>query len=250
MTVTGLAGMLNITSLKPELTPPPEIFAGSPASFRVRLHNCKSIFPSFLIQVEIPAGEKIIFPLIAAGKTAEATLPLNFPERGLRGVEKITVSSSFPVNFFTRLWSIPVKEQFLIFPSMLKTMDHCAESVSTGANGISARERGIDGELERIFEYSGREPLRMIHWKLSARGDSLLVKDLGRQSAPPLLINPDSISGLTTEERISGAAWLVRRWARERPVGLQLGGKIIPPAIGRHHTLFLLGELALYKKPT
>ena len=33
-----------------------------------------------------------------------------------------------------------------------------------------------------LLAYSGREPLRLIHWKLSARGDDLLVKEFGRQS--------------------------------------------------------------------
>ena len=247
MSVTGLAGMRNIANLKPELTPPSEIFAGSPATFRVRLHNHKTFFPSFLIILKTPAGEKIVFPFIAAGKIAEATILLTFPERGSRGIEKITINSPFPVNFFTRSWTVPVKEQFLIFPALLKAVADSPESDATGASGILARDRGVDGELERIAEYSGSEPLRMIHWKLSARGDSLLVKDFGSQAATPLLINPDLISGLTIEERISGAAWLVRHWANRRPVGVQLEGKIIPPATGKHHALHLLSELALYK---
>jgi uncharacterized protein (DUF58 family) len=172
---------------------------------------------------------------------------LTFPERGFRGVESITISSPFPVNFFTRSWTVPVTEQFLIFPALVKAAADSAEMNQTGTGGIVTRERGVDGELERIAEYSGSEPLRMIHWKLSARGENLLVKDFGRQMDAPLLINPDCISGHTFEERISAAAWLVRHWANKRAVGLQLEDKIIPPATGKHHALHLLSELALYK---
>jgi uncharacterized protein (DUF58 family) len=86
----------------------------------------------------------------------------------------------------------------------------------------------------------------MIHWKLSARVDDLLVKEFGRQSAPPLVIDPQKLAGNTLEERISQAAWLVRRKVHERPVGLCLEGRIIPPASGRIHGALLLKELALY----
>lgn len=246
MSVTGLAGMRNLAALRPQLLPPAEIFAGTAATFKVRLKNTKTFLPSFLILLKTPVGEQSTFPLIAAGKTAEAFLLLTFPERGWQGIGKITISSPFPVNFFIRSWSVAVTEQFLIFPALLKTAAGSSEHHKAGSNGTVARERGLDGELERIAEYSGSEPLRMIHWKLSARGENLLVKDFGRQTATPLLINPDTISGITVEERISGAAWLVRRWAKERPVGLQLGDKIIPPAMGKHHALQLLGELAVY----
>jgi uncharacterized protein (DUF58 family) len=86
----------------------------------------------------------------------------------------------------------------------------------------------------------------MIHWKLSARVDDLLVKEFGRQSVPPLVIDPDKLAGATGEERISQAAWLVRHKVCERPVGLCLGGRTIPPASGRSHGALLLKELALY----
>ena len=108
------------------------------------------------------------------------------------------------------------------------------------------RDRGQDGELERIAAYSGREPLRVIHWKLSARGDDLLVKEFGRQTTPPLVIDLDSLTGSTLEERISQAAWLVRRWVSQRPVGLCCGNRTIPPASGRVQGALLLKELALY----
>jgi uncharacterized protein (DUF58 family) len=86
----------------------------------------------------------------------------------------------------------------------------------------------------------------MVHWKLSARGDDLLVKEFGRHSVPPLVIELEKLAGDTLEERISRAAWLVRRTMHERPVGLRLGGTTIPPSSGRGHAARLLKELALY----
>ena len=104
----------------------------------------------------------------------------------------------------------------------------------------------MSGELERIYPYSGSEPLRMIHWKHSARSHDFLVKGFGRSVVAPLVIDLDALPGQGVEERLSRAAWLVQRWVRERPVGLMLGGRVLPAGMGKQHGLKLLKELAVY----
>ena len=177
---------------------------------------------------------------------AEATVSLQFPRRGPASLGTITISSSFPVDFFTRYWTFSSDDECVVFPRLVAGQASVVGREQRQIGTATSREQGLDGELERIAAYSGREPLRLIHWKLSARGDDLLVKGFGRQTAPPLVIELDSIAGNTLEERISRAAWLVRRWVHQRPVGLCLGGRTIPPASGRFHGALLLKDLALY----
>lgn len=246
MSITGLAGMINLKGLAPELLPPVEIFAGSATPFRLRLHNEKQRLPSFLIRVECENGQGVTLPVVPHASTIETAVSLTFPRRGFARIGTIRISSPFPVNFFTRFWSFSMDDEFIVYPRLMQgsAVGDGPETRRTGSS--TRRNRGQDGELERIAGYSGREPLRMIHWKLSARVDDLLVKEFGRQSAPPLLIDPEKLAGTTLEERISQAAWLVRRKVQERPVGLCLGGRTIPPASGRKHGALLLKELALY----
>ena len=116
----------------------------------------------------------------------------------------------------------------------------------TAAGAGLRRDPGLSGELERISPYSGSEPLRMIHWKLSARSHDLLVKGFGRSVAAPLVIDLNLLAGEGIEERLSRAAWLVQRWVRERPVGIRLGDRVLPPGTGTQHGLMLLKELALH----
>ncbi len=246
MSITGLAGMVNLKGLTPQLLPPAEIFAGCPTPFRLRLHNEKQRLPSFLIRVECADGQGVLLPVISHATVAEAAVSLTFPRRGFARVGMVRISSPFPVNFFTRFWSFSMDDQVVVYPRLIQgaAIGDGPEARQTGS--LTRRDRGQDGELERIAAYSGREPLRMIHWKLSARLDDLLVKEFGCQSAPPLIIDPDKLAGGTLEERISQAAWLVRRKVHERPVGLCLDGRTIPPASGRTHGALLLKELALY----
>jgi len=245
MSVTGLTGMLNIKRLTPELLPPEELFAGVPATFRLRVRNAKRYLPAFLVRLECIGGPGVTIPLVPRSGAAEGNVTLTFPRRGWAAVDAITVSSPFPVNFFTRWWTFHLEERFVVFP-------HLGRGPATGDGrerqhpGSTTRlSRGLEGELERISDYSGAEPLRMIHWKLSARSDELLVKEFGRAAAQPLVIDLDALPG-GVEERLSRAAGLVRRWSGERPVGLKLRDRAIPAEAGHRHELHLLTELALY----
>jgi uncharacterized protein (DUF58 family) len=248
MSVTGMAGMLNLKGLTPQLLPPEEIFANSPAFFHLKLHNTKPHIPSFLIRLECQGGKTAVIPLVPPGESVLTTMGLTFLRRGETRVTSITISSPFPVNFFTRYWTISLDTSFVVFPHPLPGVAG-GDDQGAGCLGSSVQlARGLDGELERIYGYSGREPLRMIHWKLSARGDELLVKEYGRQAMSPLVIDLEKQPGHTLEERLSTAAWLVKRWALLRPVGLILAGRGIPAEVGHRHAIHLLTELALYDR--
>lgn len=248
MSVTGMAGMLNLKGLTPRLLPPEEIFANSPASFRLELHNAKSHIPSFLIRLECPGGKAVSMPLIPPGESVFSSMGFTFLRRGETQVTSITISSPFPVSFFTRYWTVRLDSSFVVFPRLVPG---AASGDAHGAERLGSNvqlARGLDGELERVYGYSGCEPLRMIHWKLSARGDDLLVKEFGRQAMSPLIIDVEKQAGRTLDERLSTAAWLVKRWVLLRPVGLKLADRCIPAAAGHRHAIHLLTELALYDR--
>lgn len=246
MSVTGLAGMYNIKGLRPELVPPDEVFAGIPAPFGLRVRNGKRYLPSFLIRLECQSGQALVFPVVPQQSTREGNIMLLFKQRGTATPGRFTISSTYPVGFFRRYWVFENSTSFPVFPHPLATSHPAGGDGSQRFGSALRRERGIDGELERIDPYSGAEPLRMIHWKLSARSPDFLVKGFGRQSSPPLLIDPARLPGKDLEERLSRAAWLVRRWVRERPVGLLLGDRLIPAGCGKNHGRTLLTELARY----
>lgn len=246
MSVTGVAGMLNLKGLTPEIIPPDEVFAGTPAHFSVRISNRKRLIHSFLIRLECSGCQQVVLPLIARRGTVSTIAGFTFSERGRMNLSRLTLSSPFPVGFFTRYWSFDLDTSFVVFPRLQPCSAAGGESGERKRGMDASLARGLDGELERISAYTGREPLRMIHWKLSARSDELLVKEFGRQAAQPLVIDPDRQPGRNLEERISIAAWLVKQWVAKRPVGLVLDGRVIPAEAGHRHGLRLLTELALY----
>lgn len=246
MAITGYAGMTNIKGIIPELLPPDELFADSPAAFRVLLRNTKKQIPSFLLQLTSTHNHTVMVPFINAGETFETTINLIFQQRGRNRVGEIRVSSPFPVNFFTRYWNFQLNTLYMVYPRLLPLNFSEGQDGSERTGFVARKIRGHDGELESIRGYSGNEPLRSVHWKLSARSEELLVKEFGSQLAPPLVIRPESLAGADIEEQISHAAWLVRQRVMVQPVGMVLGDQTIPPASGRRQCALLLTELALY----
>ena len=246
MSVTGLAGMYNIKKMIPDLHPPEEVFAGIPAPFRLSVQNTKRSLPSFLIRIECLTGQALIFPVVLQNAASDGIVLFTFNLRGRVPLGRITISSPYPVGFFTRYWSYEIGGTVTVFPRPVTTDPGGSGEESPATGSGLRRERGMSGELERIYPYSGSEPLRMIHWKHSARSHDFLVKGFGRSVVAPLVIDLDALPGQGIEERLSRAAWLVQRWVRERPVGLLLGGRVLPAGMGKQHGLKLLKELAVY----
>lgn len=248
MSITGLAGMYNINKLIPDLRPPDELFAGQPAQFQVSIQNNRKYLPSFLVSLTASNESTQLFPLLAPQSLTTGFITLTFPQRGSHSIGRLTISSPYPVGFFTRYWTYEISREIVVFPSLLQAAIPYADEQTITIGAALQRSAGTNGELERIYPYSGAEPLRMIHWKHSARSQDLLVKGFGSYVAAPLLLSLDDLEGEGIEERLSHAAWLITRWVTVRPVGLIIAGRTIKPAGGYRHGLQLLRELALYDR--
>lgn len=248
MSVTGYAGMANLQRLSVELTPPAEVYAGQPATFTLRISNRKRHFPSFLLSF-FCNGASASLPHLQANTSVELPCELSFAERGRTRLTSVLVSSPFPVNFFVRSWRLQLDCELLVYPRLVPCVGQGGDDRGTHVAEGRREQRGSAGELERIVDYTGRESLRQIHWKLSARSEEFKVKEHRAAAAEPLLIDLDELSG-SLEERISCGAWMVHHWALDRPVGLRLGGQAIPPLVGRSQMHHLLAALALYGNPS
>lgn len=245
MAVSGLLGQQNLQRLEVRVSPGHEIYAASPSPVEVELINQRHWLPAFLICVEVADGQ-VLFPLVPAGEKQRQTLLLTFPERGCQPLPETGITSRFPINFFIRSRGFQLERQLLVYPKPLRA------TLPGGAGGKRQARRddlpqpGIDGELRSIDSYRGGEPLKSIHWKLSARHDDYKVKRLNRLGAPSLLLDFSEIPG-TVEEKLSRCTYLINHCFRQqRAVGLLLPARKFPPAQGAAQRHKLLAELALY----
>ncbi len=245
MAVSGWLGRNNLARLQLAVRLSEEIYDGVETLVSVRLHNRQRWLPACLLQLTFE-GSQAGCSLLARGEGVRLSLAVTFRGRGVRSLQAIRVSSSFPINFFVRSLDLPVFEEILVFPRPRPVPLPAA--VRQGLfQGDLAADKGYEGDLTRICDYRGGESLKLIHWKMTARQDQLMVKELSSLAAPPLVIDPLRLPGKNLEERLAGACWLVKALGRSgRSIGLQLDRRRIPPACGRQHQLRLLGALARY----
>ncbi len=245
MTLSGILGWLNIRGLDVRLDVPDEVYRGLDTLVTVRLANRRRL-PSFLLKVKF-YGTTVDFHLLDRGGEEKRSVVVKFPERGRTHITAAEICSPFPVNFFVRCIRCAVDRHVVVFPApapcpVAENVAHAAES-----GLLPAVAKGYEGEMAKISDYSGGEPLKLIHWRLSARHGSLKVKELTATAQEPVVLDVETLAGRSLEGNLSCAVFLVNRLIRmNRPVGLRLRDRLIAPAASRPHRLRLLTELAVY----
>ncbi len=245
MAISGLLGQQNLQRLDLHFFPDNELYAASPSRVEIELSNLHCWLPAFLIQVSLADGQ-VLFPLLPAGEKQRRTLSLSLPARGYHPLPVPRISSRFPINFFIRSKGFQIEQQLLVFPRPLPGELPAGDGKSHPARLNHHPQPGIDGELRSIDAYREGDPLKAIHWKLSARHEDLVVKRLNRLGAPSLMLDLAKIPG-SDEEKLSRCTYLVNHFlAKQQAVGLSLPDRTYPPALGAAQRYKLLTELALY----
>jgi len=245
MAISGVLGRSNLFGLELRAELSDEIYAGIETLVIIRLRNRRRWLPACLLRLAVAGGAAACPVLLPRGEV-HLPLPATFPRRGIQPLGDIRVSSPFPITFFVRSIALPLATAVVVFPTPRPAPRPGGEETRS-LPGEAWSGKGYEGELSRIGDYRGSEPMKMIHWKLTARHGRLMVKELSAATAPPLVIDLEQLPGRGPEERLEAASWLITRASRAgRPVGLQLEGGTIPAASGRRHKLHLLGALARY----
>lgn len=247
MAVTGVLGWLNLRGLSAQVQLPDEVYAGTTTAVSVRLENRKKLLPSFLIDVALSSGS-VWFLMLQPRRPESESIFLTFSSRGRRSLPSATISSRFPVNFFIRYTRLDLPATFTVFPAPRPLGLFLQGGKPETGEAVAAAAPGYEGDLTKISDYRGGEPLKLIHWRLSAKHEVFKVKELSATAGEPLTLELDRIPGRDLEQRLCACSYLVNRLVKGgRQVGLRLGEKVIAPAAPtRAHRLKLLGELAVY----
>lgn len=248
MSVSGILGWLNIRGLSVRVDLPDEVYRGVETLVTVRLVNGKRTVPSFLLKVRL-LGEEVDFDLVGNASEGSGSFVFRFRERGEQVIAAGEIVSPFPINFFIRSRRVELHRRLTVFPAPLPCPLPAGCDGTERSGALADHAKGYEGEVAKIADYSGAEPLKLVHWRLSAKHGELKVKELTATSQEPVLLDLAMMPGETLEENLSCAAFLVNRLiTRNRRVGLKLRERLLPPAASRDHRLRLLSELARYGK--
>lgn len=250
MVMSGLCGHRNLAGLRIKVLPSQELFAQTPGRIRLQVENHHRYLPRFLLKLTMDTGMGMptsLLPAITAGGAEVVSMSVTLPQRGQQALPSVKVQSGFPVNFFIRFCVFELQQQVLVFPSPLPSELPLSEAIHQQAILIRGALTGGDGDLRNVDDYRPGDPMKAIHWKLSARHQELKTRRFLQQAAPSVILDPERLPG-SLEERLGRCTYLVESLSRQnRAVGLLLKDRQIPPGIGRQHRLRLLGALALYE---
>jgi len=245
MAVSGIFGLRNLQKLELSIRFPDEIYCDIPAQLTLQLCSRRSSLPHYLLTLRLH-GAETDFTLLSPSTRSEAKIPVTFHQRGRVIITRAAVTSPFPVNFFVRSNLLDLNETCLVFPKPLPLPGELSREVRNESGITTQRMKGSSGEAESIGLYTETEPLKQIHWKLTARHDELLVKELAVESGRPVIIELDMLPG-GIEARLCHAAHIINsQMAAGRAVGLKTGANTISPGVSRSHRLTMLAELATY----
>lgn len=249
MSVSGLLGHWNLKKLQITLEPPDEIYDGLETLVRIQVINRRRWLAAFLLELSFNDSyqQRGHIALLSRHERRGVGVPATFIGRGEHGQHRLTISSTFPINFFIRHRHLDIHQPITVFPRPVACRNSSERDAQQTQGAQETHVRGYEGDISRIGDYLGGEPLKMIHWKLSARHDSLKIKELSAHQQPPVEIDLLSLPGHNLEQQLRCAAFLINDlMLRHQPVGLAFATQRIAPGLGPAHKIRLLKELARY----
>ncbi len=247
MGISGIFGKINLSKIDVTIKIPEEIYAGIPAPIKVELKNNKKFFPVILAKIKIFDKDKIFLSVDKKSKDS-IFIELKFNKRGIYNLEKISICSVFPFNFFTRCRNLQKNVQFLVFPKAKPCKILSDEGNTKEKKGEKfSNKTGYENELISIRNYKIGDPLKYISWKATAKTDKLKTKELSSSSFNPVLIDFNEIPANNLEEKISCTTFLILDFYKKGvPVGLKIDKTVYKPDLSKNHKIKLLKELAKY----
>ena len=117
--------------------------------------------------------------------SAELNWPVDTSKRGLRLAGPTVLEATDPLGIRRKVFATREQSSVLIVPKV--TPLEVPEVFDIGQDDAESRIRGADA-FESLREYVTGDPLKLIHWKASARAGELMVKRTVDTHVPRLLV--------------------------------------------------------------
>jgi uncharacterized protein (DUF58 family) len=244
---------LHLTGIGPE-----EVYAGQPALFGAVLANRKQRLTSYSVTVELltpgahaleSSSRFIYFRRVEAGTERLATWEETLPRRGRHRLTGVRITTGFPFGLFVKAGRPALADEVLVFPRVRPLTADSLRRLGD-AGDAAARRRGRGSDLYDLRGYRSGDDPRFIHWRSSAKSDTLMVREHEADTSHDtrlVLVGRGVPGSEALEVALSEAASLAVALTRAG-AGVELRGAdcFVPLGHGRPHLRHVLAALALY----
>ncbi len=252
----------NLAGLALAATPGSPVFAGSHASFTLRLIN-RSARPRHAIHLAVsdsPAAPSLAD--IAAHGEAAVSIVVAAQQRGWLIAPPVRLSCSFPLGLFMAWCHWQPDARVLVYPQPEHNAPPLPLPAGTLRQAKQTQQPDSPGgalELAGVRAYQPGDPLHRLAWRQIARHDGEHVfskqfqpgADTSKGTAHGnLMLDDAALHALAPEARLSRlAAWVLQAERTGLPYGLRLGQLTLAPALGASQRDACLRALALHGLP-
>jgi uncharacterized protein (DUF58 family) len=251
--VSGMLSEQSLRGLRLEADVPDEIYAGTPALFGAVLTNRKRWLTSYSITLEIlvrgGTPRFVYVPRLEPGRDCLLTWEETLPARGRHRLAGVRLTTRFPFGLFLKASRVILELPVLVFPAVHPIPSETLYRL-VGAGTSATRRRGRGHDLYNLRTYRAGDDPRHIHWRTSAKVQSLLVREMEAETTEDtriVLRGTGAGNAAKLEAALSEAASIVAHLARTG-AGVELVGPGLFVALGRGpgHSRRVLTALALY----
>ncbi len=251
--VSGVLSELMLRRLQLTSLAPDEIYAGRPALLGARILNAKRRIPARWIALEVvKTGSVIRLPWLGPGAERVMTWEHTFPARGRRVLNGVRLSTRSPFGLFVKSGQVQLRDEVLVFPAT-EPVGTEQPDPAQGEDATPVRRRGRGDDLHNLREYRDGDDPRLIHWRVSAKTGTTMVRELQAEAATDVRIvlrGTGSGDPAGLERGLSRAASLAAHFLGAGvAVSLAGPGVSVPRGRGRGQARRILTALALYAPP-
>lgn len=272
--VSFLLGRGNLSRMAVALHPPASVHARELTEIRAEITNRSRLLGSFGVSMlqrvtdapgragrdENPLLAGAFVDSLAPRERRELAIPIRFPSRGEAELRPLMLISVFPFGMVERRARRGGGQRVLVYPQRIE-IGEALRSASADSGSTETGGKGHGLGLYSIRNYAAGDPAKSIHWKLSAKGLGLMVREHEREENPRYRIciqpslppRPDAEDLARFERALSVGATLVRRLAEGGfEVGLwsPSGSVRFGRGAGHMHSILRLLALASWRDCT
>jgi uncharacterized protein (DUF58 family) len=156
---------------------------------------------------EAPLAASALFSYVPAGTTRHANYRVRLVRRGRYRFGPMRVMTRFPLGLLRRWMTLDDPQELLIYPRLgrlTRQWQRLEQSPALGSGRVRRQQRTAVGDFYGLREWRADDSRRFIHWRTSARRQTLIVRQYEQQQHQDLALVLD-LSQCRPEESESKA---------------------------------------------